>query len=162
MRHLEFIFPYITLHAISFSSLELTGNLLNTKTFKEFSLLLSRHCLSWEPSVLLVASSSLLKKYGRSLSAQRCRSFSLPSACWTSFILVGVTQVPISSSPTFGALLDGCNAGRGLGLVSGWFSSQRLFSVSMLMVVRSSLSLESSVSSAALSFPQPEPIVAFN
>lgn len=157
-RHLEFIFPLITLHALSFSSLQLTGKLVNNNTFKELSLLLSRHFLSWEPSVLLVASSSLLKKNGRSLSAHKCRSFSLPSVCWTSFILVGVTQVPISSSPTFCAVQGDCNAEGRCRLVSGWFSSQSVFKVSMLMVARSSLS----VSSATPSFTQPELIVAFN
>lgn len=42
VRHLELIFPLMSLQALSFSSGVLTGNLLNTSIFREFNLLLSR------------------------------------------------------------------------------------------------------------------------
>lgn len=96
-RHFEFIFPLMHLHALSFSSIVLTGNLLNTNTLSEFSLLLSRQCFSWVPSVLLVASSSLLKKDGSNLSAHKCRSLSFARVSWTVLIFDGVTHVPMTS-----------------------------------------------------------------
>ena len=46
VRHLELILPLISLHALSFFSLVLTGNLLKTNIFSEFNLVVSRHFLS--------------------------------------------------------------------------------------------------------------------
>ena len=88
-RHLELIFPLIFLQAFSFSSLLLTGNLLKTNNFSKFNLTLSRHFLSWLPSVLLSASSSLLKKCGSSFKAHKCRSVSgFDRTRWMVFILL--------------------------------------------------------------------------
>ena len=49
-------------HSLSFSVADSAGNLLKTKTFNEFNLLLSRHCLPCEPLVLLFMISSFVKK----------------------------------------------------------------------------------------------------
>lgn len=93
VRHLELILPLISLHALSFFSLVLTGNLLKTNIFSEFNLVVSRHFLSWLPSVLLPASPSLLKKCGSNFNAHKCRSVcGFERACWMVFILVGVTR----------------------------------------------------------------------
>lgn len=110
VRYFELILLLMNLQALSFSSLVLAGNLVNTNIFSEFSLLLSRHFLSYVPSVLLVASSSLLKKLGSSFRAHRCHSLSFPRVCWTVLIFVGVTHVPISSSPT-GVAVAACRTG---------------------------------------------------
>ena len=99
-RHLSLIFVLINFHSFSFSTADSTGNLLNTNTFKEFNLLLSKDSLPWVPSVLLLINSSSVKKYGSSFTAHLCRSFSLLSANWTPRTLFGVTQALITSSPT--------------------------------------------------------------
>ena len=137
-------------HTFSFSSPGPTGNLVKSNTFNEFSLLLSRHPFPCDPSVLLAASSSVVKNEKISFSAQRCRCFSWFKACWTSLIFLGVTQVPISSSPTskgeFAAVLVACTdltssevfatAMLGADLISaGWTSWIRLFRASALIVL---------------------------
>ena len=86
--------------SFSFSAAHSTANLLKTKTFKEFSLLLSRGCLPWVPSVLLLISSSSVKKYGRSFTAHLCLLVSCWSAACTPGTFLGVTQVRITSSAT--------------------------------------------------------------
>ena len=53
-RHFAFILHLIALQTLSFCKGELTGNLLKTKTFKEFSLEASRQFLLCVPSVLLL------------------------------------------------------------------------------------------------------------
>ena len=80
--HFELILLLMNLQALSFSYSTLT--------------LFNLYVLS----VLLVASFSLLKKLGSSFRAHRCRSLSFPRVCWTVLIFIGVTHVPISSSPT--------------------------------------------------------------
>ena len=40
-----------------------------------------------------------MKKHCRSCKAHKCGSFSLPRVCWTVLTFIGVTHVPISSSP---------------------------------------------------------------
>lgn len=127
-QHLELIFPLMNLQALSCSSLLLTGNLLKTNIFSEFNLVLSRHFLSWLPSVLLSASSSFLKKCGSSFKVHKCRSVSgFDRACWMVLTLVGVTHVPINSSLTAWAaapcLVTNCPS-------VGWLSSQSPFKVS--------------------------------
>ena len=99
-RHFEFILPLINFHALSFVTGESIGNRLNTSTFSELSRVLSNGILPWVPSVLLLLSSSLEKKKGRSLRAHLCRSFSFWSIPLTEFIFRGVTQERITSSPT--------------------------------------------------------------
>lgn len=100
-RHLELIFPLMNLHDLSFSTLLLTGNLLNTSIFSAFNFVLSRHFFSWLPSVLLSASSSLLKMWGSNFKAHKCLSVSgFDRTCCILLILVGVTHVLIISSPT--------------------------------------------------------------
>lgn len=68
------------------------ANLLKTKTFKEFSLLLSRASLPWVPSVLLLTSSSSVKKYGRSFNAHLCLLVSFWSADCTPHNFLGETS----------------------------------------------------------------------
>ena len=92
-------------HTLSFSVADSTGNLLKTNTFKEFNLLLSRRCFPWVPSVLLIVNSSLEKKYGRSPTAHRCLSRPFSSSVRTISTFLGVTQVRITSSPTFSAMV---------------------------------------------------------
>ena len=123
-RHFEFIFPLMHLHALSFSSIMFTGNLLNINTLSDFSLLLSRQCFSWVPSVLLVASSSLLKKDGSNLSAHKCRSLSFVRVCWTALIFDGITHVPMSSLPTSCGVLADVPSQSGL-VSADWSSSER-------------------------------------
>ena len=136
-RHFEFIFPLMHLHALPFSSIVFTGNLLNTNTLSDFSLLLSRQCFSWVPSVLLVASSSLLKKDGSNLSAHKCRSLSFVRVSWTALIFDGVTHVPMNSSPTSCGVLADVPSQSGL-VSAHWSSSERgLLRVSVFIVVRS-------------------------
>ena len=134
-------------HTFSFSLSGPTGNLVKSNTFNEFSLLLSRQPFPCDPSVLLAASSSVVKNEKISFSAHRCRCFSWFKACWTALIFVGVTQVPISSSPTsnreFAAVLLECTdltstaaVVLGAGLTSaGWASWIRLFRTSVLIVL---------------------------
>lgn len=117
------------LQALSFPLLKETGNLHNTKSFMVFSLLLSRLFFWCEPSVLLLASSSLLKEKGSNFKAHKCLSFSFPN-------LLGVFQVFISSSRMFCMVL-GTFAGVQFGLVSWSGSSHCMFRVSRLIVVRS-------------------------
>ena len=124
-------------HTFSFSSSGPTGNLVKSNTFNEFSLLLSRQPFPCDPSVLLAASSSVVKN-------EKISSWF--KACWTALIFVGVTQVPISSSPTsnreFAAVLLECTdltstaaVVLGAGLTSaGWASWIRLFRTSVLSV----------------------------
>ena len=87
-------------HSLSFSVADSAGNLLKTKTFNEFNLLLSRHCLPWEPSVLLFMISSFVKKKGRRLTAHLCLFTSFWSASRTRCTFLGVTHVRITSSAT--------------------------------------------------------------
>lgn len=158
-RHLAFIFVLMNFHILAFSAAVSTGNLLKTNTFMEFNLLLSRHRLPWVPSVLLFVSSSLVKKYGRSLTAHLCLSCSLSRASCTLFTLLGVTHVRMTSSPTltltvFTALLastgngaDGVAAGGGVAAECGTgvtsaegrlsTSSFKLTNVSTSIVLRS-------------------------
>ena len=78
-----------------------TGNLLKTRTFNDFNLLLSRHCLPWEPSVLLfMIPNSFVKKKGRRLTAHLCLLTSFWSASRTRCTFLGVTPVQITSSAT--------------------------------------------------------------
>ena len=136
-QHFEIIFPLMHLHALSFSSIVSTGNLLNTDTLSEFSLLLSRRCFSWVPSVLLVASSSLLKKDGSNLSAHKCRSLFFVRVSWTVLIFDGVTHVLMSSSPTSCGVLADVPSQSGL-VSADWSSSVlSLLRVSVFIVVRS-------------------------
>lgn len=101
VRHLELIFPLMSLQALSFSSGVLTGNLLNTSIFREFNLLLSRCFFSWLPSVLLSASSFLVKKCRSKFRAHKCLWVSgLANVSCIALNLDGVTQVLINSSPT--------------------------------------------------------------
>ena len=133
----EFIFPLMHLHALSFSSIVLMENLLNTNTLSKFSLLLSRQCFSWVPSVLLVASSSLLKKDGSNLSAHKCHSLSFTRVSWTVLIFDGVTHVPTSSLPTSCGVLADVPSQSAL-VSADWSSSVRsLLRVSVFIVVRS-------------------------
>ena len=90
--HFELILLLMNLQALSFSYSTLT--------------LFNLYVLS----VLLVASFSLLKKLGSSFRAHRCRSLSFPRVCWTVLIFIGVTHVPISSSPT-GVAVAACRTG---------------------------------------------------
>ena len=87
-------------HSLSFSVADSAGNLLKTKTFNEFNLLLSRHCLPCEPSVLLFMISSSVKKKGRRLTAHLCLFASFWSASRTRCTFLGVTHVRITSSAT--------------------------------------------------------------
>ena len=87
-------------HSLSFSVADSAGNLLKTKTFNEFNLLLSRHCLPCEPSVLLFMISSFVKKKGRRLTAHLCLFASFWSASRTRCTFLGVTHVRITSSAT--------------------------------------------------------------
>lgn len=108
-RHFELIFPFIVLHILSFSLFEVIGNWVNTKVFKEFSLVLSRGVLLCVPSVLLFASSCLVKKYGNSFIAHLWGSFSCCSTSCTPRFFLGLTQLFISSSSTLiGVLGEGC------------------------------------------------------
>ena len=97
-RHLAFILVFMNAHSLSFSVADSAGNLLKTKTFNEFNLLLSRHCLPCEPSVLLFMISSFVKKKGRRLTAHLFASFW--SASRTRCTFLGVTHVRITSSAT--------------------------------------------------------------
>ena len=112
-RHLELIFPFITFQILSFSSFEVTGNCVNIKVFKEFSLPLSRDPFLCEPSVLLLASSCLVNKMGNSFNTHLQGFVSRRIASWTPCTLLGVTQFRISSSPTLLGLLGrgSCTAG---------------------------------------------------
>lgn len=108
-RHFELIFPFIVLHILSFSLFEVTGNWVNTKVFKEFSLVLSRGVLLCVPSVLLFASSCLVKKYGNSFIAHLWGSFSCCSTSCTPRFFLGLTQLLIISSSTLIWVLgEGC------------------------------------------------------
>ena len=98
-RHLALIFVLMNFQSFSFSSWDSTGNLLNTRTFKEFNLFLSRRCFPWLPSVLLVHNSSLVKKNGRSLTAHLYLECSPCKVVWTACTFLGVTQVSITSLP---------------------------------------------------------------
>ena len=51
--------PTPCIYFLSFSAADSTGNLLKTEMVIEFNLLLSRHCFSCVPSVLLLLNSSL-------------------------------------------------------------------------------------------------------
>ena len=99
-RHLAFILVFTNAHSLSFSIADSAGNLLKTKTFSEFNLLLSRHCLPCEPSVLLFMISSFVKKKGRRLTAHLCLFASFWSASQTRCTFLGVTHVRITSSAT--------------------------------------------------------------
>ena len=99
-RHLAFILVFMNAHSLSFSVADSAGNLLKTKTFNEFNLLLSRHCLPCEPSVLLFMISSFVKKKGRRLTAHLCLFASFWSASRTRCTFLGVTHVRITSSAT--------------------------------------------------------------
>jgi len=110
-RHLAFILPLIIFHALSFSAGDSTGNQVKTNTFSEFSLVVSRGSFWCVPFVLLLLISSLLKKYGRSLSAHLCHSDSLCRMFLTTDSFLGVTQLPISWSPTWDSVTSGKLAG---------------------------------------------------
>lgn len=99
-RHLAFILVFINAHSLSFSIADSAGNLLKTKTFNEFNLLLSRHCLPCEPSVLLFMISSFVEKKGRRLTAHLCLFASFWRAFRTRCTFLGVTHVRITSSAT--------------------------------------------------------------
>ena len=126
------IFPFMNLQDLFLSSFEDTGNFANTKSFKLLSLALSRLFFWCEPSVLLLASSSLMKKKGSNFKAHKCLSFSFSSVWLTLFTLLGFTHVLISSSPTLcGVLSSFWQAG-----LIPWYSHS-LFRVSRLIVARS-------------------------
>ena len=76
------------------------GNVAITNAFKQFSFFLSKLTFPWVLSVLLVLSSCFVKKNCRSFNAQRCLCFSAFKITFTSFTLLGVTQVQMISSPT--------------------------------------------------------------
>ena len=99
-RHLELILPLIAFHALSFSVVVSTGNRLKTSTFNACSFVTSSRRLWCVPSVLLLLSSSEVKKKGRSFRAHRCLSFSFSNTSRTPFDLLGVTNERMTSSPT--------------------------------------------------------------
>lgn len=99
-RHLAFILVFMNAHSLSFSVADSAGNLLKTKTFNEFNLFLSRHCLPCEPSVSLFMIFSFVKKKGRRLAAHLCLFASFWSASRTRCTFRGVTHVRITSSAT--------------------------------------------------------------
>ena len=69
-----------------------TGKQLNTRTFKELSLVLSKGSLLCVPSVLLLLNSADVKKYRRSFSAHLCGVFSFWSISFTAKNFRGVTH----------------------------------------------------------------------
>ena len=99
-RHLELILPLIDFHALSFSVVDSRGNRLKTSTFNAWSFVTSSRRLLCVPSVLLLLSSSKVKKKGRSLRAHRCLSFSFSNTSRTPVDLLGVTNEQMTSSPT--------------------------------------------------------------
>lgn len=99
-RHLELILPLIDFHALSFSALDSRGNRLKISTFSAWSFVTSSRRLLCVPSVLLLLSSSEVKKKGRSLRAHRCLSFSFCNTSRTPVDLLGVTKERMTSSPT--------------------------------------------------------------
>lgn len=100
-RHLAFLLPFIAFHALSFSTEDSARNLLKTNTFIELSFVLSSGILLCVPFVLPLLSSSLVKKLERSWSAHLWRLVSLCKIFLTTNIFQGVTQEPISLSPTW-------------------------------------------------------------
>lgn len=100
-RHFALILLLIALQILSFWEGDWTENLLNNKSFKEFSLAGSRRCLSKLPSVLLVDNSSLLKNKGSIFKAHLWQSLFLANTSWTPFTFLGVTSEQISPSVTW-------------------------------------------------------------
>ena len=146
-RHLAFSLVFTNAHSLSFSVADSTGNLLKTNTFNEFSLLLSRHCLPCEPSVLLFMISSFVKSKGRRFTAHLCLFTSFWSASRTRWTFRGVTHVRMTSSATGAStalstvLLELTVLARVAGVGAAGVSTEKLSSTSALKLSKVSTSI---------------------
>ena len=113
-RHFELILLLMDLmdfHTFSFPVADSIEKRLNTSTFSAWSFATSSRCLLWVPSVLLLLSSTKVKK-GKIFRAHRCLSSSFSKTSRTPFDLLGVINDRMTSSPTLSSSrIDDWSAG---------------------------------------------------